>query len=164
MEAYLLRVHQNTLSYYSNYPEEILKTIQQIDHPELLNVDQAWDGITFLLTGDGLKDTNTHPLKHLWMSINKPLSLPSSTLPQGLQVLYPDEVQNLSDLLNEAVLKDPLSAYNAEKMSSLNISPNFWLIDEEEDLPTYLMEYLEELNNFYFAAAELGQAIIILLY
>lgn len=164
MEAHLLRVDLTALSYYESHPEELLNTIQELDHPELLNVDQSWDGITFLLTGNGLNESNHHPLRHLWISIHEPLAPPSDLLPQGLQVLYPDEVQNLSDLLSQALARDPLQAYDAKKMNELNIFPNIWLQDEEEDLPTYLIEYLEELNNFYFIAAELGQAIIILFH
>lgn len=164
MEAVLFRLNLEEIDFFKANPNDILKTIKDIDNPRVLQMDKSWDGITFLLTGNGLNESNEHPLRHLFTSINEPLVEGTKYLPTGIQVLYPDEVQNLSDALHQALLIDPLIVYDAQKMSDLNIYPNFWLQDIEEDLPSYLMEYLEELGNFYFAAAQDGEAILIVMY
>lgn len=164
MEAVLFRLNLEEVDFFKTNPNHILKTIKDIDNPRVLQMDKSWDGITFLLTGNGLNESNKHPLRHLFTSIDEPLVEETKYLPTGIQVLYPDEVQNLSDALHQALLIDPLIVYDAQKMSDLNIYPNFWLQDIEEDLPSYLMEYLEELGNFYFAAAQDGEAILIVMY
>ncbi|WP_186382710.1 YfbM family protein [Amycolatopsis rhizosphaerae] len=121
-----------------------------------LSIDKAWDGISFLLTGDGLLDVDDfHPLRNIYLPMER------LVLDHEWSVLEPAGVVAVSAAL-ASVSDDELRArFDPVRMSELDLYPNIW--DDPSELDEYLLPYIRELREFYACAARRGDAVISIL-
>jgi hypothetical protein len=157
MRLKLLRVSPTQLETYKNDPP-LLQTRMQGDaeeDPALLDMDKAWEGVLFLLTGAGLRK-NTHPLSKVFFServVNENLDMgygpPEYLLPEEVKALY-TEISGLTP----AALEE---RFDAEKMIALHIYPGIW---QEEGVVYYLLAFFGELQALFAKAAEQDEVIV----
>ena len=153
----LLRVSSEELEHYLNDKELLTDRIFNDDgeDPKLVDIDKAWDGIIFLLTGERSAETQ-HPLARILFSGN--IISEDQDLGYGpAHYLTAVEVQALNNALVELSEEEVASKYDGNKMAALNIYPSNWESEEEKE---YLMEYFIEVKSIYAQAAENGEAII----
>lgn len=120
-----------------------------------LNLDKAWHGIHFLLTGDA-KPNGTLASKVI-------MGGEDIGPDQGYgpaQLLKPAEVKAIALLLEETTTNLLRKRFNPKAMARANIYPDVIWEREGEEALDYVLDYYKKLVAFYKLAASKGQAVI----
>lgn len=156
MIANLLRVTTTELETYlhdSSLLEERIYDENAFEDQNLNDVDKAWDGIIFLLTGQNIQNAD-HPLVQVLFSGQ--LIDEEQDLGYGPgHYLTSDQVKNISEQISKITTEDLKKKYNSKKMNELDVYP-IW----DEDSFDYLDENFKLLQQIYAEAANNDQAII----
>lgn len=156
MIANLLRVTTTELETYlqnSSLLEERIYDENATEDQNLNDVDKAWDGIIFLLTGQNIQNAD-HPLVQVLFSGQ--LIDEEQDLGYGPgHYLTSDQVKNLSEQISKITTEDLKKKYNSKKMNELDVYPRW-----DEDSFDYLDENFKLLQQIYAEAANNDQAII----
>lgn len=122
-----------------------------------LDVDKAWHGIHYLLTGSASE--GAPPLNFLVLGGEALGEDMGYGPPRGFS---PSGVKAIAAALS-AVTSDTLSArYDPSAMQRQEVYPGFWVREGEEGL-TYVINYFDELKQFVIEAAESGEALVVFL-
>lgn len=152
----LLRVTPAELEAYRKDSTQLENRIYaDAENPNLVDIDKAWDGIMFLLTGQNLENLD-HPLAGVLFSGQ--LVDEDQDLGYGpAHYVTPEQVQELHAAISVITTDELRRKFDAKKMAELEIYPNVW---EHEDTPDYLIEYFETIQEVYATAAQNGEAVI----
>lgn len=133
------------------YPDE-----PATDDPQLADIDKAWDGIIFLLTGQNMA-TADHPLVKVLFSGQ--LIDENQDLGYGpANYLTPEQVADINHQIANITRDDLKARFDPEKMTESAVYPAIW--DEGETAFEYLADGFSTLQNVYAAATKNGEAII----
>lgn len=122
-----------------------------------LELDKAWHGIHYLLTGSADPDGTAGSKAILGgedIGPNRGYG--------PAQLLMPDEVREIAKLLTSLSEDDLRRRYSVSDMSRLEIYPRVWERECDGAL-RWLLSYYPELVRFYQRAAERGRAVILAL-
>lgn len=128
----------------------------QAEDPNLIDIDKAWEGIVFLLTGQCLAEAN-HPLVAVLFSgqlVNSDQDLGYGPA----HYLRPEQVADLNHQIAAITVDELMQRYDAAKMMDLGVYPQIW--DEDGEAMDYLSEYFTSVQQFYSNAARNQDAII----
>lgn len=154
----LLRVSSDELETYlkdSSLFDAKLDHMLDQDEPNLADIDKAWDGINFLLTGSIVGDSD-HPLEKVLFSMQ--YIDESQDLGYGpANYVTSKQVKELNDEISKISAEDLVKRYDAKKMAELGLYPNAW---DETDMVSYLIENFKIVQETYAIAANNEQAII----
>jgi hypothetical protein len=122
------------------------------DVPRCTDIDKAWDGIRFLFDRAGVADVDV---------------VAGGTLMKGedwgygpARYLVPDEVDRAARRLRTTPFEHLAAHYDATRMREQEVYPHaIW--DDDRDTLDYLKDHYEILVEFFDAAAESGDAMII---
>ena len=120
-----------------------------------LDVDKAWHGIHYLLTGDAWG--GEAPLANVVLG-GKEVGDDVGYGPA--RYLTVDEVRVAVDALKDITPDDLRSRYVASDLSENEIYPDIW-DDPGDDAVGYLVSYYGALRDYYIAAAESSNAMLI---
>ena len=121
-----------------------------------IDIDKAWNGIHFLLTGESWG--GELPLAD---AISGGTEI-SDDLGYGPpRYLTPGQVQKVSTALSAVRPEDLRRRFDPTRMKALEIYPDIW--DEGEESLDYLLQYFESLREFYNNAASRGNAVLLYL-
>lgn len=158
MIGYLLPVSSHDLEAYmknSSLLEDKLGELLNQEGLGLTEIDKAWDGVNFLLTGSIIGDSDHHLGKVLFSMqyIDE-----SQDLGYG-PACYVSvaQVKELSREISQITPEELRKKYDPKKMAELELYPGGW---EENDMPDYLVENFKIVQNVYSSAANNDQAII----
>ena len=156
MIANLLRVTTAELETYlldSSLLEGRIYNEEAAEDQNLIDVDKAWDGIIFLLTGQNIQNAD-HPLVQVLFSGQ--LIDEEQDLGYGPgHYLTSDQVKDLNEKISKITTEDLKQKYNSKQMNELDVYP-IW----DEDSFDYLDENFKLLQQTYAEAANKEQAII----
>lgn len=154
----LLRVTESELEAYlknSTLLENKIYSDEAVNE-NLTDIDKAWEGIIFLLTGEGLASSE-HPLTKVLFSGQ--LIDEEQDLGYGpAHFLRPNEVIMLNDELSKITIEDLRERFNPNKMTEEGIYPEIW--EEGNDAFNYLAEEFKAVQKTFADAANNHQAII----
>lgn len=159
MIAYLLRATPAELEEYMN-DSTLLETQiadEELDEDKLVDIDKAWDGIIYLLTGEGYA-TSQHPLRNVIFSGQ----LVHDEQEMGYGPAHyntPEQVAELSALLDKLDAAELRTRYNPADMEEKDIYPSVW--EDDEEIVTYLLDNFESVRAIYADAAQNGEAVIV---
>jgi hypothetical protein len=139
-------------SLLDDYIAAVYDDESEYPNPALLDIDKAWDGISFVLR-------QIDPTEALAQTIL------SGTLVDEEQdfgcgpahYLTSDEVAHFNGILSKISKADIVAHFNATKMMDDDIYPKIW---EDEDALDYICDNFEAMQIFYAQAADSKQAII----
>jgi len=154
----LLRVKKSELDEYLQDSSLLEERIYQDDgeEPNLIDIDKAWEGIIFLLTGSNLAEAED-PLVAILFSGQ--LLDEEQDLGYGpAHYLTPQQVVELNDELAKFSVEDSKEKFNTEKMMELGVYPEIW--DEGDQAFDYLSEHFLILQQFFNTAAANNEAVI----
>ena len=159
MIANLLRVTKAELEEYLNdsslLESRIYNDESDEEDPNLIDIDQSWDGIVFLLTGKSFEN-NTHPLAKVLSS--EQLIDEEQDLGYGpAQYVSAEQVKELHEQIATISTDELRTRFNANKMKEANVFPDVW---ENPDTVDYLIEYFETIKEVYALAHKNDEAII----
>jgi hypothetical protein len=156
----LLRVSKRELDSFLADSKLLVEKLDGIigDTDIYLEIDQAWDGINFLLTGDNIE--TDHELGEVM--------LPDLVIDEDQDLGYgpamyllPERVKELNEQIFNIGSAELRKRYDADVMEELGIYPGNW--HDKEEMLDYLSEYFEDVQGFYAEAAKSGEAIIVYL-
>ncbi|WP_264530055.1 YfbM family protein [Flavobacterium sp. N502540] len=124
----------------------------------IIDIDKAWDGIVFLLTGDSALNSPKHPFYKILFSgqiIDNDQDLGYGPA----HYLTPEQVIEFSNKISEITTDDLRQKYDPQKMQKLEVYPEIWERDVDEAFD-YLNEYFKDIQQFYSDAAKNKEAIV----
>ncbi|MGJ1360831.1 YfbM family protein [Sphingobacterium spiritivorum] len=158
MIANLLRVTTSELEAYLKDSSLLEDSIynDEADAENLIDIDKSWDGIIFLLTGQGLA-TAKHNLVRILFSgqiIDEEQDLGYGPA----HYLTAEQVAELNGEISAITIADLKQRFNPERMNELEIYPIIW--DEGDDAFDYLADGFLTLQNVFADATKNEEAII----
>jgi len=142
--------------------EELLKNPELVSEvvfgkeegPSTLEIDKAWHGIHFLLTGNPWG--GEPPLKYIVLGGK---ALGKKGLGYGLpQYITSGQVKEAAKGLSEISMDELRKRYNPDRFFDVDIYPGIW--DEGEEALDYLLGFFPDIVEFFESAAKNDQAII----
>ncbi|KON88032.1 hypothetical protein AF332_15215 [Sporosarcina globispora] len=159
MGACYIRISTDFLSYLKSHPEEIEDIVfenEELEDREF-DIDKAWHGIYYLLTG--IADLE-HPIEStLGLAIFGGTEI-SEDLGYGpLRYLESEEVKEITTALESVSIRDFASRYNVKDINKYDIYPldAQWAEEDKE----YLIENFESLVEFYRITAKQEEAMLL---
>jgi hypothetical protein len=125
-----------------------------------LDVDKAWHGIHFLLTGTAWE--GSFPLNFI---VSGGKQIGDVDVGYGpARALTSEDVRRLAAALEPLTSAEIERRFDPKKMTKLQIYPDIWDRDpDEDDSLGYLLEYYTDLRDFVRRTAERGQALLVYL-
>ena len=134
--------------------EELVEEDTRSD--EFLDLDKAWHGVHWLLTGSA--DDTTTPAGQ---AILGGTEIGEDWGYGPPRLLRPDEVRRVADALAAHSAEDLRTRFDATAMTAADMYPFIW--DEEDVFDEYLAPSYESLREFYARAASRGDAVLAVL-
>jgi hypothetical protein len=123
---------------------------------EELDLDKAWHGLHFLLTG--MADGGTEPACFL-LDGGEELGDDDDV---QVRLLRPPQVRAFADHLAALTSDELTKRFDPVRMTKLRIYPEIWQRPEEEDEPRgYLLTAFAELRDFVGGAATAGDVLVV---
>jgi hypothetical protein len=154
----LLRVKTSELEEYLKDSSLLEDKIydDETENEKLVDIDKTWDGIIFLLTGQGL-ETAEHNLVRVLFSGQ--IVDEEQDLGYGpAHYLTPEQVAELNNEISTMTLADLKEKFNPERMNELEVYPTIW--DEGDDAFDYLAHGFSTVQHVFANATKNGEAII----
>lgn len=154
----LLRVTKAELDEYLNNSSLLEDRIYNDEAADaaLTDIDKPWEGIIFLLTGQGLAEAD-HPLVAVLFSgqfIDSEQNLGYGPA----HYVTPEQVAELNSQIARITEADLRRRFIPAKMKELGVYPEIW--DEGIQAFAYLMEYFAIVRQVYSEAAKKHEAMI----
>lgn len=133
--------------------QETLVYSERTDSPygAYLSIGDWWHAIHFLLVG--LESPEPHPLKKIVFS-KAALTDDEVWFDFGpIRYLYPNEVQEISSLLNEISPETLISRYNPALMAEYEIHPDIWWVQGQDRIISSIRIHYTALSTFFQEAA-----------
>lgn len=157
MAVFFTSFPQQTLDHLLDEPENVVGFLypdDDNDPPNTTDLDKAWHGLHYLLTGDAVG--GAAPLSKAILDgteIGPELDFGAA------RYLTVEEVAAVAHAL-AALTPDTLAQrYEPSAMQQKQIYPDIWERDGDEALE-YLLDFFPELQRFYADAAARGEAVI----
>lgn len=164
MISTILRVSDAELKDFledSSLLEERIYDEDSDEDPDLLDLDKAWEGIFYLLTGTSTEEIENAKPPLSWAIVGDKVLDEEQDLGYGPASYNTSaQVKEISEALNAFSTKDLIAKYDGEKMMEMGIYPEIW---EDEDSLSFLTEHFESLKDFYNHASKNNQAVISIL-
>jgi hypothetical protein len=129
---------------------------EEANDANLVDIDKAWEGIVFLLTGQCLAEAD-HPLVAVLFSGQ--LVDENQDLGYGpAHYLRPQQVADLNNQITAITVADLKQRFDPAKMMELGVYPEIW--DDGDDAFDYLANYFNSVQQLYHQAAQNQEAII----
>jgi Domain of unknown function (DUF1877) len=143
----------------SQPPSEADSWEQDGDGDEL-DVDKAWHGIHFLLTGTAWE--GSFPLNFI---VSGGKEIGDVDVGHGpARALTSEDVRRLDAELEPLTSEEMMRRFDPEQMTRLQIYPEIWDRDpDDDDSLGYLIEYYTDLRDFVRRTAERGHGLLIYL-
>ncbi len=155
--AQYLRVSEDELTLFQAKSIFLEKRIlnKRLDRAHWLDIDKIWDGIIYLLTGDGLEKASGQLLRVIISTRYIDEQLDFGCGPAHF--LDADEVQDLYAEIASWDREKLNKRFDANQMRALGLLPNAWTDDEAFE---YLVDYFNKIKAFYHKAALNNEAIV----
>ena len=157
----LLRVTKSELEDYLKDSSLLEDKIydDETENKNLVDIDKSWDGIIFLLTGQGLA-TAEHTLVRVLFSGQ--LIDEEQDLGYGpAHYLTPEQVSELNNEISTITLAELKQKFDPKKMTELDVYPTIW--DEGDDVFEYVADGFSTVQSVFAEATKKGEAVIIFL-
>jgi hypothetical protein len=161
VRAYFVAVSTDTLARLRNEPETLLEFLYPNDGqdeppPNCVDLDKAWQGIHYLLTGEA--EGGAEPLS--LAVFGGEVFGPDDVGWEAARFLTPEQVVVVSGALSGLTREDLLSRFNPKDMAAKDIYPERMWGGGGKGAFGYLMENYPTLVAFYRDAAARGDAVI----
>lgn len=152
----LRRVGEDELRAVLDDPESIFDLLDSEEGE--IDLDKAWHGIHFLLTGTGWEGEG--PLAFL---VKGGQEVGEEDVGYGpARAFFPDAVAAIAAAIAPLTNDELTARYDTKRMTSLEIYPGIW--DREDERASnleYLLDYFDTLRDFVKAAAAEHQGLLV---
>jgi hypothetical protein len=128
-----------------------------LDDSQSMDLDKAWNGIHYLLTGTGFE--GEWPFNFILAGQD----IGDQDVGYGpARGIHASQVREISEALKPLTKEELMKRFDPKKMMELEIYPTIWDRDpKDDDTLGYLMEYYGRLKTFIHQAAENHMALIL---
>jgi hypothetical protein len=134
------------------------KPKRKLELGELVDVEKAWHGLHFLLSGSAEKTT-----PGAGQAVMGGTEIGPALGYGPARLLDPDEVRTVSAALS-GMIRDSLRArYDAASMEAAKVYPGGWVQGGAEENCDWLLDAFETVQRFYASAASRGSAVLLYL-
>lgn len=159
MGASYIRISTDFLSYIKSHPEDIEDIVfenEELEDREF-DIDKAWHGIHYLLTG--IADLEQPVESTLGLAIFGGTEIGEDLGYGPLRYLEVKEVKEIATALESVSVRDFASRYKVEDINKYDIYPldGEWTEEDKE----YLLEKFESLVEFYRLTAKQEEVILL---
>lgn len=155
--AFFTSIPQQTLQSLLEDPEKVVELLypdDDEDPPNSMDVDKAWHGLHYLLTGEA--EGSDEPLA---LAILEGTEIGPELDFGPARYLTADEVKAVAQALAALTPEALAQRYNPRDMQEKQIYPQIWERDDPNDVE-YLLDFFPTLQQFYADAAMRGDAVI----
>lgn len=149
-----LAVEQARLDELHENPEHITSFLDEEHSAGIMDVDKAWHGIHFVLTGR--QYGGAQPLSNVIFG-EQQIGEEEVGYSPALGTSS-DRVKSIAEALSQLTEADFRARFDAAALTAADIYPQIW--DEGDEALDYLATYFLELKAFYASAAQDGKAVI----
>lgn len=152
------RTSESTVADIQNGKHELTDFIYDRTQEDcILPVDRAWHAIQFALNGTAFGGDDDNIFSRLVLSGNKLREDDEDEF--SAMLIEPGDVRDLSAALHGLSEEDFRERFHVDEMLENEIYP-VTEEDDEEDFFEYVWDYVEEMKEFFEAAAAEGQAVV----
>jgi hypothetical protein len=157
-----LRIDKEMLNNFiadSSLLEDIVFKQNNTDNENFLDLDKAWEGVFFLITGQSLAEAIEEEAPLLGILMGPTEIDPDQDMGYG-PATYTTAEQT-RDIYNaiKGLTKEELTAnYDPSRMAEEGIYPDIW--EDDENALEYLLDYFDDLKNFYRKAVVEEEAVV----
>lgn len=158
MTGYFLRLPTDELRTYLRNSTLLQERVDALypGEPDVLVIDDMWEGLLYILTGAGIDDESDDPLAKI--IISKKIIDEDQDLGYGpATYVNPEEVIDLNRALLRIDRDDLEDRFDPDAMNDAGIYPEGWSDGVMLDL---LLDAFDNVKTFYAAAAANEDAII----
>lgn len=155
--AFFTSIPQQTLQSLLEDPEKLVELLypdDDSDPPNSTDVDKAWHGLHYLLTGEA--EGGEEPLS---LAILEGTEIGPEFDFGPARYLTAEEVKAVAQALAALTLEALAQRYNPRDMREKDIYPEIWEDGDPESVG-YLLQFFPTLQQFYADAAARGDAVI----
>ena len=155
--AFFTSIPQQTLQTLLEDPEKVVELLypdDDEDPPNSMDVDKAWHGLHYLLTGEA--EGGEEPLA---LAILEGTEIGPELDFGPARYLTADEVSAVAQALAALTPAELKQRYHPRDMQEKQIYPEIWEDDDAETVD-YLLDFFPVLQRFYADAAARGDAVI----
>lgn len=160
MIAYLVRVTSEELAEILHDSSALESKVgaQGSDSGDILDIDKAWEAIFYLLTGHPLAEIEEAKPPLSWSLFSGQFVDENQDMGYGpAHYLTTDQVSQLNRALDKITRDDLRQRYDGPAMNQAGVYPEGW--DEPESLD-YVLDYFDQLKDFYKIADKESNAVI----
>ncbi|MGG3800170.1 YfbM family protein [Metabacillus fastidiosus] len=162
MTASYFRISTELLEHIKLHPEQIEEIIFESEKLQEIecDIDKAWHGIYFLLTGE--KNSEDFLNTSLGEVVLGGTAIGNDLGYGPLRYLEADEAAEIFHALKHITVDDFSERFNAEQLNEQDIYPMYdeWTEDDKD----YLLENYEELFQYFKEAVNNKEAILLLIH
>ncbi len=156
MSVTMLRLTPAELEEILNNSAALEDKIYSEDKDNITDLDKTWDGIIYLLSGQGLEGADPDLIRPIFSG---QMVDEEQDLGYGpAHYLTPDQVAEINDAISEIQISEWKAKYNPTEMMELNVYPSIW--DEGDEAFEYLADEFDSMQKTYSEAAANGQGLI----
>ena len=157
-----LRVDNDTLNAFiedSSRLEDIIYSDDITNNENFLYLDKAWEGMFFIITGQSLAEAEEEEAPLLGILMGPTEIDPDQDMGYGPATYTTAEQTRAIYNAIKDLTKEELSAnYDPNRMAEKGVYPDIW--QDDENALEYLLDYFDNLKNFYKKAVEKGEAVV----
>ncbi len=157
-----LRVDNDTLNAFiedSRHLEDMIYSDDITNIENFLDLDKAWEGVFFIITGQSLAEAVDKEAPLLGILMGPTEIDPDHDMGYGPATFTTAEQTRVIYNAIKDLTKEELSAnYDPNRMEEEGVYPHIW--QDDEDALEYLLDYFDDLKDFYKKAAENGEAVV----
>lgn len=125
---------------------------------DMLDLDKAWEAIYYLLTGRPISEMEHAQPPMSWCMLSGHIIDEEQNLGYGpAHYITAEQVQQLNKELDKITTDTLRKKYDGKKMNAAGVYPEVW---EDSESIDYVMDYFEQLKEFYQVAAKEGKAVV----
>jgi len=137
------------------YPDEV----DAPDDPNHIDLEKAWDGIYFCLTGFCAAKSDEATSPQGWVIVGPGIIDKDQDLGYGYAMYADsDQVKQMAAYLANISDAEMSAGFDAEKMNAADLYPEIW--DEGAEALYYLLHFFHPMKDFYLKAAANHEAVI----
>jgi hypothetical protein len=157
MTGNLIRISNDELNSFLQESALLEKKIYGEENINNADLDKAWCGIFYLLTGCEMAEFNEAQAPLSYTLFSEQLVDEDQNLGYGpAHYVTPAQVKEVHAALLQIPVASLLEKYDAEDMNDADIYPQAW----DDDGREYIAEHFRIMKDFYQQAAENNEAVI----
>jgi len=149
----------NTIIEDSRRLEDLVFKQDNTNNENFLDLDKAWEGVFFIITGQSFADAALEggPLLGILMG---PTEIdPDQDMGYGpATYTTAEQTRDIYNAIKDLTKEELSENYEPGRMTEEGIYPDIW--EDDENALEYLLDYFDDLKNFYKKAAETGEVVI----